>query len=146
MSFLSSNDISSLTGIYLNFFDTFKEQVVVIKEPIKTIALPASSDLWKYGDSSNEQNFSYTQVSGIFNCLVNVKLTPQDGFLNDFEKKGDMEDIIIEVGVDFRNYVSDGIKVQKVLVRDKQFEMTDDGLHNSFLNYSSYNYNLKLIK
>ena len=146
MSFLSSNDISNLTGIYLNLFDTFKEPVIVIKEPLKTIALPESSDLWKYGDSSNEQNFTYTQVSGIFNCLVNVKLVPQDGFLNDFEKKGDIEDIVIEVGQDFRNYVSDGIKVQKVLVRDKQFEMTDDGMHNSFLNYSSYNYNLKLIK
>ena len=146
MGLLSSTEIASLTGIYNSLFDTFKQEIIVIKEPIRSIVSNSSADLWKYGDTSNESNYTFTPVSGIFSGLVDNNINPKEVLLTNLEQKGATEVINIQVYSDFKNYVSNGVKVQSILIRDKNYELISDDLDDSFLSLDIYQYKLKLIK
>lgn len=146
MSLLSSTEIAGLTGVYNDLFDTFKQEILVIKEPIRSVVSAGSSDLWKYGNTSNEDNFTYTPVSGIFFGLVDVDLKPKDTFLSDIEQKAQSETLSIQVYDDFRRYVSDGMKVQCVNIKNHSYELMTEDIHDPFLSLDIYQYRLKLIK
>lgn len=146
MSLLSSTEITSLTGVYNSLFDTFKQEILVIKEPIRAVVLDSSPDLWKYGNTSNESNYTYTPVSGLFFGLVDVDLKPKDTFLSDIEQKAQSETLSIQVYQDFRDYVNNGVKVQSVIVKNHNYEIMSDDIHDPFLSLDIYQYRLKLIK
>lgn len=145
-SLLSSSQISSLTSTYVDLFDTFKQEIVVIKEPIRSVVASNSPDLWKYGNSSNEANFTYTPVSGIFSGLIDNNLNPKEVFLSEIEQKAANETVSIQVLQDFRDYVSNGVKVQSIIIANHNYEMISEDIYDPFLNYNVYRYKLKLQK
>ena len=146
MGLLSSTEIASLTGIYNSLFDTFKQEIIVIKEPIRSIVSNSSADLWKYGDTSNESNYTFTPVSGIFSGLVDNNINPKEVLLTSLEQKGATEVINIQVYSDFKNYVNNGVKVQSIIIKSKNYELISEDLYDPFLNLDVYQYKLKLIK
>lgn len=146
MSLLSATEIASVTGIYNSLFDTFKQEIVVIKEPIRTVVATSSPDLWKYGNTSNESNYTYTPVSGIFSGLVDVDLKPKEAFLSDIEQKAQSETLSIQVYQDFRDYISNGVKTQSIIIKNHNYEIMSDDIHDPFLTLDVYQYRLKLIK
>ncbi len=79
-SLITSSDVTSLTGDAFNHFLTFCRDIVVFKEPIKTV-VSSSSDVYAgYGNSSEQQNVTLTPVSGIYSAIVKY---------NDDQKEGD---------------------------------------------------------
>ena len=146
MGLLSSTEIATLTGVYNSLFDTFKQEIIVIKEPIRSIVSNNSADLWKYGDTSNESNYTFTPVSGIFSGLVDNNINPKEVLLTSLEQKGATEVINIQVYSDFKNYVNNGVKVQSIIIKSKNYELISEDLYDPFLNLDVYQYKLKLIK
>lgn len=146
MSLLSSTEISSLTGVYSSLFDTFKQEILVIKEPIRSLVTTSTPDLWKYGNTSNESNYTYTSVSGIFSGLVDIDLKPKDTFLSDIEQKAQSETVSIQVYQDFRNYINNGAKTQAIVIHNHNYELMSEDIHDPFLSLPIYQYRLKLIK
>lgn len=146
MSLLSLTEIASLTGVYNSLFDTFKQEIVVIKEPIRTVVANSSPDLWKYGNTSNESNYTYTPVSGIFFGLVDVDLKPKDTFLSDIEQKAQSETVSIQVYQNFRDYIHNGVKTQAIVIKNYNYELMSDDIRDPFLSLDIYQYRLKLIK
>lgn len=146
MSLLSSSEISGLTGIYNELFDTFKQPIVIIKEPVRSVVNAGSSDLWKYGDTSNESNYTYTPVSGIYYGLVDLDLKPKEVFLSDIEQKAQMETLSLQVQQDCRDYIEDGLKVQSIFIKNHYYELISEDIHDPFLSLDIYQYRLKLMK
>lgn len=146
MSLLSSTEIAGLTGIYNQLFDTFKQEIVVIKEPIRSVVNAGSSDLWKYGDTSNESNYTYTPVSGIYSGLVDVDLKPKEVFLSDLEQKAQFETVSIQVQQDCRDYIENGVKVQSIFIKNHYYELISEDIHDPFLSMDIYQYRLKMMK
>ncbi len=146
MSLLSSSDIAAVTGFYVEFFDTFKQPITVFKEPIRTPVSLSSVDLWKFGDTSNESNYNYTPVSGMFYAIVDPNLNPKDVFLSDIEQKAQSEYQQIQVQQDFVDFIENGVKNQSILIRDQEFELMSDKIHDPLLTFDMYQYKLKLIK
>lgn len=146
MSLLSSTEIAGFTGIYNQLFDTFKQEIVVIKEPIRSIVNVGSQDLWKYGDTSNESNYTYIPVSGIYSGLVDIDLKPKEVFLSDLEQKAQTETLSIQVLQDCRDFIENGVKVQSIFIKNHYYELISEDIHDPFLSMDVYQYRLKLMK
>ncbi len=146
MSLLSSTEIAGLTGIYNQLFDTFKQEIIIIKEPIRSVVNAGSSDLWKYGDTSNESNYTYTPVSGIYYGLVDVDLKPKEVFLSDMEQKAQTEMLSLQVQQSCRDYIENGVKVQSIFIKNHYYELISEDIHDPFLSLDIYQYRLKMMK
>lgn len=146
MSLLSSTEIAGLTGIYNQLFDTFKQEIVIIKEPVRSIVNIGSADLWKYGDASNESNYTYTPVSGIYYGLVDIDLKPKEVFLSDLEQKAQTEMLSLQVQQDCRDYIENGVKVQSIFIKNHYYELISEDIYDPFLTFDMYQYRLKMVK
>ena len=68
---LTANDKVGLTGALGDHFDTFKREIVIFKEPIKVINNVTSNNSYAgYGESSNQVEFTYVPVSGVYSGIV----------------------------------------------------------------------------
>ena len=62
-------------------FDTFKREIVIFKEPIKVINNVTSNNSYAgYGESSNQVEFTYVPVSGVFSGIVSYYEDQQSEF------------------------------------------------------------------
>ena len=67
---LSSAEISGITGIFGDIFDTFKRDVVIFKEPKKVISSINTENIFGYGEPSNAVNYSYVPQSGTYPAKI----------------------------------------------------------------------------
>jgi vesicle coat complex subunit len=71
-SLVTDEDKHGFTGMLADHFDTFKQEIVVFKAPVKVLQNVTSNDSYAgYGESSNQQEFEYVSVSGVYNAIVN---------------------------------------------------------------------------
>ena len=89
-SLLSSLEISGITGIFEDIFDTFKRTIVIHKEPVKTISQINTENLFGYGDSSNTVNYTYAPQSGsYFSKISYVEKSSEDPYVRDLATRID---------------------------------------------------------
>ena len=65
-SLISSTDRESFENSYLDFFDTFKEAIVIYKTPKKVFANVSAPGVYGYGGKSNVENYPLVPVSALF--------------------------------------------------------------------------------
>ena len=91
-SLISTGEKATLTGIFNDIFDTFKRDIVVYKEPVKTVASINESNLFGYGDASNQVNYTYTAQSGSYEAIIRYADQQQQDYYSDLNgaiAKGD---------------------------------------------------------
>lgn len=69
-SLVSSSVATAYTGILADHFDTFKREIVINKEPIKTVVDSDTPSYPGYGRRREEVSFTLTPVSGVYNAIV----------------------------------------------------------------------------
>lgn len=141
---LSNSDISFFTGAYNDWFDTFKVALVVFKEPVKTISSLSSAPMYGYGDGANEENFTYTAVSGVYYAVRDDAGTLPAGRINEIENQLAADESFIKVPLDARDFIMNGAKNEKAVIEGKNYNIvSEDRLHN-FLSYNLYKFKIKL--
>ncbi len=123
-SLLTSTEIASVTGAIGDSFDTFKQEIVVYKEPIKTIADLNVSFLYGYNTEYEESNYTYTAVSGVYNGLViSNSAVATDDFINDAKIEVPDNEIRIKVEKDARDFIRNGMKTERIVIANKDYYM-----------------------
>ena len=142
-SLLSSLEISGITGIFEDIFDTFKRTIVIHKEPVKTISQINTENLFGYGDSSNTVNYTYAPQSGSYFAKISyVEKSSEDPYVRDLATRIDSNVVRIKVKTDARDYIKKG-KTEKITFDDKTFQIAGNEIVKNFLGSEFYIYYLK---
>ena len=125
--FLNNSQVKSFTGFYGTHFNTFKRPITISKEPIRAISSTnrQNSPIFGYGEASNEINYSYTPVTGIFNVMVTY--SPLDQKTVELEEVKNVigrGKVRIKVEKDCRDFIEDGRKTEKIEFDNKTFKIT----------------------
>lgn len=145
MSLISSTERAYFTGAFSEFFDTFAEftTITVCKEPVKTIVSIGSQPLFGYGGASDEDNFTYTPVSGNFTGLVDYPTQQNGGFIEEANQRLAHDEALIQVKQDARDYIMNGA-TEKLIIDGKTFKLSTEDRTESYLTHTWYSFRIKL--
>lgn len=141
-SLLTSADKNAFIADYINFFDTFKEEIIVWKTPKKVFAdidLPA---IFGYGDNSNSSNFTYVPVSGVYSGIVTYPTEQVEGSIPDANEKLSAGEISIDVSGDASDFIKNGTTLV-VQIGGEKFTIISEDRDRNFLGYRFYTYKLR---
>lgn len=131
---LSTTEITSLTGQFNSLWDTLSQftQIVVNKEPIKTITnANTNSNLPGYSTPPNQQNVTYTPVSGIFPAIAMYDKPAKPGeTLQEVKVSFGKGKIRIKVKPDAAEYINNGTTENIILNSQTYNTISDDGIQN----------------
>ena len=128
-SFLSASDQSWYENAVDTWFETFKKQIVVHKEPIKNIIQNTTNQLLGYEENSNIVDYTYTPRNETFDAVI--KYNPTDNLEENPEIKIKFIDQLVQIYVkqDARDYISTD-RTEKITLDNKIFNIS-----STFLNY-----------
>ena len=144
-SLITSEEAAALTGIFNDIFDTFKREIVVWKEPIKTVATINESYLYGYGDPSNLINYTSSPVSGVHSAVI--KYTDEmesayDSNVTSYLPEGEAR---IKVQTETKDFIEKG-KTERIDFDGKSFNVTSEVTPKMFLQNEFWVYHLREIK
>ena len=139
---LSESEITNITGAFGDVFDTFKVKLVVFKEPKKVVSDVSTSFLFGYGEESEETNYSFASVSGIYSGIVMRRPQKTDAVIEEANIDWPHNKVLIKVEEDARNYINRG-KTEKILIDDKDFNIVSRDKLVRFLTKKYYIFELE---
>ena len=145
-SLISDTEKSNLTGIFNDIFDTFKREVVVWKEPIRTVATINDSFLYGYDyPDSNVVNYTSTPVSGVFQAVVKYNDKMGKGYDSDVNSYFPEGYVRIKVKPSTKDFIESGV-TERIDFDNKSFNVESESTPKIFLGNEYYVYHLKEIK
>ena len=142
-SLLTSTEIASVTGSIGDSFDTFKKEIVVYKEPVKTVADLNVSFLYGYDTEYKASNYTYTAVSGVYNGLViSNSSVATDDFIDEAKIEIPDNEIRIKVEKDARDFIRNGMKTERIVIGNKDYYMNGADKKVSILTKDYYVFKL----
>jgi hypothetical protein len=142
-SLISSTDRKSFENSYLDFFDTFKEAIVIYKTPKKVFANISAPGVYGYGDQSNVKNYTSIPVSGVFSGVVTYSNDQINGPLSEANERLSDGEVMIEVSGDARNYINDGV-TSLIDIAGVKFTTKSSESRRDFLGLEFYSFKLKV--
>ena len=142
-SLISSTDRESFQNSYLDFFDTFKEAIVVYKTPKKVFSNSSTPGVYGYGEQSNVKNYTSVPVSGLFSGIVTYSDDQINEPLSDANERLSDGEIMIEVSGDARNYIKDGVTTL-IDIAGVKFTIKSSERRRNFLDLEFYSFKLKV--
>ena len=144
--FVTNSQVSVLTAAYDKHWDTFKKQIIVVKEPTKTEVTvnTTSSPIFGYGEASQPvSSFTYTSVTGAYDAQVTVNLNQQTEMLEEAKNLIGHGKIRIKIKQDARDFIEDGRKTEQITYNGQSYNiLTFDAVQN-FFGLKFYIYNLE---
>lgn len=144
--FVNNSQIVVLTSAYSKHFNTFKKQIVIVKEPVRTeiTTNTLSSPIFGYGEESQiSSSFSYTTVTGVFDAQITEDLNQKVAMLEDIKNSIPHGTIRIKIQQDAYDFIEDGRKTDRIDYADQSYnQFSLDGLQN-FFGLKFYTYTLE---
>ncbi len=145
-SLVSNANKVYLTGALSSHFDTFSRNIIVFKEPKKTVTnINTANVIPGYENSSNIANITYVIVSGTYPAQITY-LNQQKGHTLE-ETKTFLEDdkIRIKVKEDCKEYINKG-KTENIVVDGNTFNLKSSEAEANYLGLKFYTYILEKTK
>tara|TARA_R110000751_G_C13605331_1_gene462675 strand:- start:106 stop:549 length:444 start_codon:yes stop_codon:yes gene_type:complete len=144
-SLLSPTEISGITGIFNDIFDTFKRDVVVYKEPKKVISQINTDSIFGYGEAADAVNYSYVPQSGTYSAKIKyIERASDDPYVMQFQSDIETSLVRIKVKDDARKYINTG-KTEKVEFDGKSFSVRGNEVIKNFLGSEFYVFYLEEV-
>lgn len=141
-SLISSADKRSFQSSFIDFFDTFKEEIIVYKTPKKVFSNVSVPGIYGYGEQSSAGNFTLIPVSGTFSGVVTYSNDQGDRTLGDANEALSEGEILIDVSGDARNYINNGV-TQLIEIKGSKFITVSAERRKDFLDLELYSFKLK---
>jgi hypothetical protein len=142
---LSTGDIHAFSGAFIDHFDTFsdKRDIVVYKEPKKTVIQSADLPMAGYGASSNPENYQLTPVSGVFPAIIRYKRLQKQFPLPDLQTSINKGTVTIKVQEHARNFINEG-KTECIQFDNKSWNVIGTDAVQNYLGVKYYYYDLEV--
>lgn len=140
-SLLSQAEITSCTGDLISHFDTFKRQIIVVKEDLKSFSSNDLPSFPGYQNSNLSTDITFTANTGIF---YGLKVGP--GRLG-FQQKQDIQTNIpetisyIKVQKDCKDFIKAG-KTEKVIIDEINYGIASEEKVINYLGLIYYQFDI----
>jgi hypothetical protein len=146
MSYINSGIAASFSEEYDNFFDYFSRPFVVHKDPIKVINQLGSPTMYGYGSSSDQVNYTYIPVTGVFNGRIYYNNARDTDVVDpDLKLVFARGDVTLKVKQPARDFIANG-KTIKLEFDGKTWNIITEDTVKKYLNNSYYVYGLEQTK
>ncbi len=122
-SLISTSEMTIITGILSDVFDTRSRRIIVYKESEKTsVGVDPATLIYGFGESQQTDAYTYSEVTGVFSAVVKYKTID----MGEIEDNSEMlvriseDKISIKVRKDCRDFINNG-KTEKILCDDKTY-------------------------
>ena len=143
-SLITSGEAAALTGIFNDIFDTFKREIVVWKEPIKTVATVDDSFMYGYDIPSNVVNYTNSAVSGVFDAVVKYNDQMSKGYDPDLGSYLPEGKVRIKVKPATMRFIESG-HTERIDFDEKSFDIKSMKTPKKFLGNEYYVYHLETV-
>jgi hypothetical protein len=133
-SLITSGEAVALTDIFGDIFDTFSRNIVVHKEPLRTIAVSNQTYSYGYSETSNEANYTYSPVTGVFPATIKYGSEAALG-----------DKVRIKVKEDAKLFIREG-RTEKITVDDKDYNVISYEQPKRFLTSEFFVFYLEIAK
>lgn len=146
-SLISADEIAFFTGQLGNHFDTFKQDIIINKEPLKSVRNTEANQYFGYGETTSITDYDYQLVSGIYPAIVsyNRGVTQTRESLIKTKTFIPENSIQIKVQVDAKNYIQNG-KTENIIVDGVAYNVISEPIIQNYLGLYFYIYNLKITQ
>lgn len=145
-SLISPSERQVLTGIFNDIFDTFQRTIVIYKESTKIPVNPQPQGLFGFGDSQAQDNYTYSEVTGVFPAVVRYQSIEQPMNLNpEIVSYIPGGEVTIKVRKDCRDFINNG-KTEKLLIDERIFMLDGEERKQTFLDSEFWVFKLKTSK
>ena len=124
MSFISDSDKSQFQSAYKEFFDSFKEDIVVHRRGQVSVVDVNLTQIFGYDEPSSEANYTYEVTNSTFKGLVIYPSTQISELAYVEEIKANLVEgeIIIKVEEDCKNYLT-AATVERIDIKNKSYKL-----------------------
>lgn len=146
-SFLSASEENWFAEQADIWFDTFKRNIVVHKEPIKNIKITNSNQLFGYGQAgqANSQQIEYTPRSQSFDAVIKYGSNQDLDIVGDIKAYVTSQNLVsIIVKPNAKEYINKD-KTEKIVFDSKSYNTISNGALKSFFSAIYYEYILQEI-
>ena len=140
MNIINDAEKEGFKKAYKEFFDSFKETIIIHKKGKVNIVNSGASQLFGYEESANESNYTYTAENKTFLGLVvnpgGSNDTADIKYLSDVLASAPDNQIIIKVEEDCKIYLTSGT-VERINVKGKSYSLAsrDSRIYKVIDNY-----------
>jgi hypothetical protein len=126
-----------------NLFDTFKQDIVVYKEPKVVITDITKPRVFGYNENSDIQNINYIPVSGVFSAIVKFKRDQKEERLGDTANLIDHGQADIKVKSDANDFIQNDGATINISINDLMFKIVSSQSVRRYISSEYYHYILE---
>lgn len=126
-----------------NLFDTFKQNIVVYKEPKVVITDITKPRVFGYNENSDIQNINYIPVSGVFSAIVKFKRDQKEERLDDTANLIDYGQVDIKVKSDANDFIQNNGTTINISINDLMFKIVSSQSVRRYISSEYYHYILE---
>lgn len=126
-----------------NLFDTFKQNIVVYKEPKVVITDITKPRVFGYNENSDIQNINYIPVSGVFSAIVKFKRDQKEERLDDTANLIDYGQVDIKVKSDANDFIQNNGATINISINDLMFKIVSSQSVRRYISSEYYHYILE---
>jgi hypothetical protein len=146
MSYISSDVAASFSNEYDQFFDYFSRAFIVNKDPIRVINQLSSPMIYGYGQNSDQTNFTYVPVTGVFSGRIYYNNAKDNNVVDpDLKVIFAKGDVTLKVKQPARDFIANG-KTLNLEFDGKTWNIITEDIVKRYLNNSYYVYGLEQTK
>jgi len=146
MSYISSDVAASFSNEYDQFFDYFSRAFIVNKDPIRVINQLSSPMIYGYGQNSDQANFTYVPVTGVFRGRIYYNNAKDNDVVDpDLKVIFAKGDVTLKVKKPARDFIANG-KTINLEFDGKTWNIITEDIVKKYLNNSYYVYGLEQTK
>tara|TARA_Y100000004_G_C8919154_1_gene414599 strand:- start:64 stop:504 length:441 start_codon:yes stop_codon:yes gene_type:complete len=142
---LTTTERQNISGIIDDVFDTFKRDIVVYKEPTKSVTDVDLDFMFGYDTESQSSNYTYTQVTGAYQATIKYIKSNVDDTSEILNTQIENQVARIKVNRSARDFIENGSN-EKVTFDSKNFEFISNDTPKIFLGNTYYYYFVKEIR
>lgn len=142
---LTTTERQNISGIIDDVFDTFKRDIVVYKEPTKSVTDVDLDFMFGYNAESQSSNYTYTQVTGAYQATIKYIKGNVDDNSEILNTEIENQVARIKVNRSARDFIENGSN-EKVTFDSKNFEFISNDTPKIFLGNTYYYYFVKEIR
>lgn len=143
MNLITGSVLSSFSGAFGDLFDTFSRNIIIFKEPKKTIVQQNVDNYIGYSSIDSPIEYTYTPVSGIYPAQIIYSVSAKNQDILNKEANINLPQVPVKIKVkeDARDFIQVG-KTENILIDGQVFNLNSQYEVQNYLGLQYYYFEL----
>jgi hypothetical protein len=145
-SLLTSSQKANFEQGISNLFDTFKQDIIVYKEPKVVVTDINKPRIFGYNENSDIQNINYIPVTGVFSAIVKYNRDQVEERIGDTANLIPYGKVDIKVKSDANDFIQNNGATINISINDLMFKIISSQSVRRYISSQYYHYTLEREK